>query len=380
MISTQLPATVVVSGIPDIDSPAPTPAVPASHRSILKRALLLLLVGIASIAAVRAGRQWWTVGRFIENTDDAYVGGNVTTIAPEVSGFIARVAVEDNQLVHTGDLLIQLDERDYRAALAKADATVALQQAALSNLDATRHLQDSVIDQARAEISSVAAEISRTRDDEVRFQKLLATSAVSIQAYQQADTDHKRALAAGEKAQSALNAAQSQLDVIATRKLQAEAALQQAIAARESARLNLSYTELRAPVDGIVGNRSAQVGAYAGAGSQLISLVPVHGLWIDANFKESQIAEMHPGSPATVRIDSIPGRVFQGRVSSIAPATGAQFSVLPPENATGNFTRIVQRLAVRVVIDDQDLTSYQLRPGLSVKAEVDTRSHGKAGS
>jgi membrane fusion protein (multidrug efflux system) len=378
MISTQLSETVTVGGIPDIE-PASPAASPALRRSLLKRALFLLLIVTAVIAAVRAGRQWWTVGRFIESTDDAYVAGNVTTIAPEVAGFIARVAVEDNQLVHAGDLLIQLDDRDYRAALAKADASVALQQAVLSNLDATRHLQDSVIDQARAEISSVAAEISRTRDDEARFQKLLATSAVSIQAYQQADTDHKRALAAGEKAQSALNAAQSQLDVIATQKLQAEAALQQAIAARESARLNLSYTELRAPVDGIVGNRSAQVGAYAGAGSQLISLVPVRGLWIDANFKESQIAEMHPGSSATVRIDSIPGRTFQGRVVSIAPATGAQFSVLPPENATGNFTRIVQRLAVRVVIDE-DLTSYQLRPGLSVKAEVDTRSNGKAGS
>jgi membrane fusion protein (multidrug efflux system) len=286
--------------------------------------------------------------------------------------------VADNQLVHAGDLLIQLDDRDYRAALARAEAAVAMQQAVLPNLEATRQVQESVIAQAHAAIRSITAEIQRTRDDADRAQKLLAASAVSEQVYQQADTDYVRAQADGEKARAALAVAERQLGVIATQKVQAEAALQQALAQRETARLYLGYTQLRDPIDGIVGNRNAQVGAYVAAGSPLISLVPLHGLWIDANSKETQIAAMHPGSPAEVSIDSLPGRVFRGRVASLAPATGAKFSVLPPENATGNFTRIVQRLAVRIILDDEGAAA--LRPGLSVQAEVDTQPHHAAGS
>ena len=376
MQTTSLPAPAAISGDPAADSPV---AAASRRRSLLKRALLLGLITLAGTGTAKWSRHWWTVGRFMESTDDAYVGGNVTSIAPQVSGFIGRVAVEDNQLVHAGDLLVQLDDRDYRAALAKADAAVAVQQALLANLDATRHQHLATIAQAEAEVSAADAEITRSREDQSRLQKLLATHAISLQASQQADSDYQRAVAAGAKARSALEAAQRYLEVIAAQKLQAEAALAQAKAQRESAQLDLSYTELRAPVDGIVGNRSAQVGAYASTGSQLISLVPVHGLWVDANFKESQIEGMHPGSPVSIRIDSIRGKVFTGKVASIAPATGAQFSVLPPENATGNFTRIVQRLAVRLVLDDEDTASFQLRPGLSVKAEVDTRPTGKAG-
>jgi len=171
-------------------------------------------------------------------------------------------------------------------------------------------------------------------------------------------------------------AAQQELAVIDTQKQQAQAALQQAVALRDSAELNLGYTELRAPIDGIVGNRSAQNGAYAITGSQLISLVPARGLWVDANFKESQLALVRPGSPATVTLDSLPGKVFPGHVVSIAPATGAQFSVLPPENATGNFTKIVQRVTARIALDDESAARGQLRPGLSVTAKV----NGKVGS
>lgn len=378
MTSTQMPAAVL-SAPPLTETPPPAIANPTVfHRPILKRALLALLLAAVLIAAAIYGRHWWTAGRFIESTDDAYVGGNITAIATQASGYVAQVAVADNQVVHAGDLLVQLDDRDYRAALARAEAAVAMQQAVLPNLEATRQVQESVIAQAHAAIRSIAAEIKRTRDDADRAQKLLAASAVSEQVYQLADTDYVRAQADGEKARAALEVAERQLAVIATQKLQAEAALQQAIALRETARLNLGYTHLRAPVDGIVGNRNAQVGAYATAGAQLISLVPLHGLWIDANFKETQIAAMHPGSPAAVTIDSLPGRVFPGHVASIAPATGAKFSVLPPENATGNFTRIVQRLAVRIILDDEGAAA--LRPGLSVKAEVDTLSSPGAGS
>lgn len=373
------PASAVNASRYELKNPSGTTG-PAKNRKLsLKRATLVSLIVLTGLGIGRFTYNWWTVGRFFESTDDAYIGGDVTVIAPEVAGFIAQVAVKDNQQVHAGDLLIKLDDRDYRAALAKADAAVAMQQATLTNLDATRHLQAAVIDQAKAEIAATDAETFRTHDDQVRFQKLLGTGAISIQGFQQADSDYKRALAAGAKAQAALAAAQRQLDVIASQKQQAQAALQQAIAQRESAQLNLGYTELRAPMDGIVGNRSAQTGAYATTGSQLISLVPTHGLWIDANFKENQLAHVRPGSPATVKVDMLSGKTFRGHVVSIAPATGAQFSVLPPENATGNFTKIVQRVTVRIALDDETAAIGQLRPGLSVTAKVDTRANGKAG-
>jgi membrane fusion protein, multidrug efflux system len=192
--------------------------------------------------------------------------------------------------------------------------------------------------------------------------------------FQQADADEKKASAAVEKARAALDAARRRLDVIDTQKQQARAALDQAIAERDLAQLNLSYTELRAPIDGAVGNRSARAGAYATVGAQLISLVPARGLWVDANFKESQLAHIRAGSPAAIEADVLPGRVFRGHVASLAPATGAQFSVLPPENATGNFTKIVQRVPVRIQLDDGAATFGDLRPGLSVTAAVDERS------
>jgi len=339
----------------------------------VKKALLVAVILLAGIVATVFGRHWWAVGRFIETTDDAYVGGDVTVIAPEVSGFISKLAVADNEQVHAGDLLVRLDDRDYRAALAKAEAAVAIQSATLANLAATHHLQEAIISQAQAEIAATDAETTRARDDQARYQKLVKSGAASAQNSEKADTDYKEAVAAGDQARAALTAAQRTLDVIETQKLQTQAAWQQAVAERDVAKLNLSYTELRAPIDGIVGNRSAQVGAYAQTGAQLISLVPARGLWIDANFKEDQIAGMRAGSPVTVKVDLIGGKVFHGHVVSIAPATGAQFSVLPPENATGNFTKIVQRIAVRIVLDDEKATTGQLRPGLSVTAKVDTR-------
>jgi membrane fusion protein (multidrug efflux system) len=331
------------------------------------------LAFLALIGVTGASYYWWTVGRFIESTDDAFVGGDVTVIAPKVAGFISRIPVADNQEVHAGDLLLKLDDRDYRAALAKAEAAVSLQKATLKNLEATRHLQDAFVTQAQAEIAATDAEITRTHDDQIRYKNLAASGTESAQSFENADTAYKQALADGEKSRAALTAAQRQLEVIATQRQQAQAALDAATAERDLSRLDLSYTELRAPIDGIIGNRSAQVGAYATAGSQLISLVPTHGLWIDANFKENQLAQFHPGSPATVKIDLFGRKSFRGRVVSIAPATGAQFSVLPAENATGNFTKIVQRVAVRIQLDDESALLGQLRPGLSVMARVNTK-------
>jgi membrane fusion protein (multidrug efflux system) len=325
------------------------------------------------IGAAWYGHQWWTVGRFIDSTDDAYVGGDVTVIAPKVAGFIVEVAVTDNQAVHAADLLVKLDDRDYRAALAKAAAAVAGQEATLANLDATRSLQDSMIAQAEAEVAAAEAEVARSRFDVMRYNRLASDQYASLQRFQQADADNKKAIAAVEKARAALAAARRRLDVIDTQKQQTRAALDQAIAERDMAQLNLGYTELRAPIDGVVGNRSARNGAYAMVGAQLISLVPAHGLWVDANFKESQLAHIRPGLAASVEADVLPGRVFHGHIASLAPATGASFSVLPPENATGNFTKIVQRVPVRIHLDDGESTLDILRPGLSVTAAVDER-------
>ena len=340
-----------------------------NRKRLIVRAVLAAIV----IGAIGFGYHWWSEGRFIEDTDDAYIGGNVTVIAPKVAGYIAKLEVTDNQQVHVGEVIARLDDRDYRAALAKADGAVGAAQAALANLDATRQLQEAVIGQARAGVNASNAETSRARDDQVRYQNLSAKAAVSIQSSQKADAAYKQALAGDQKAQAELTAAQRELDVIGTRKQQAQAALEQAMAERDLAKLNLEYTVLRSPIDGVIGNRRAREGAYATVGSQLLSIVPSHGLWVDANFKEGQLAHFKPGQRATIEADVMPGHVFHGTVSSLAPATGAQFSVLPAENATGNFTKIVQRVPVRILLDEKDAALGTLRPGLSVNAEVDVR-------
>jgi membrane fusion protein (multidrug efflux system) len=352
---------------------AVVPVAPAAGRKrLITRAVLLL----AALGAAGFGYHWWSEGRFLEETDDAYIGGNVTVVAPKVAGYIATLEVTDNQLVRAGDVLARLDDRDYRAALAKAEGAVAAGQAALANLDATRALQQAVIGQARAGVAASGAETSRARDDQTRYQNLSAKAAVSLQSSQRADAEYKQALAGDQKSQAQLMAAQRELDVIGTRKLQAQAALDQALAERDIAQLNLEYTVLRAPLDGTIGNRRARAGAYATVGNQLLAIVPSHGLWVDANFKEGQLAKFKPGQRASIKADLMPGHVYHGTVSSLAPATGAQFSVLPPENATGNFTKIVQRVPVRIVLDERDAAVALLRPGLSVTAEVDVRGEG----
>jgi membrane fusion protein (multidrug efflux system) len=231
-----------------------------------------------------------------------------------------------------------------------------------------------MIAEAQAGVASSDAEITRARADQNRYRSLSATAAASVQSFEKADADYKQAFAGGQRAQAGLQAAQRQIDVIATQKQQVEASLAGAIAERDKAQLDLDNTALRAPIDGTVGNRSARAGAYATSGTQLLSVVPARGLWVDANFKENQLAGMRAGLAATITADVLPGESFHGYVTSLAPATGAQFSVLPPENATGNFTKIVQRVPVRIQLDDAAGTLGRLRPGLSVAADVDTRA------
>lgn len=361
-----------------MDANASTPAQPATQppsqgASSRKKWLQISLLTLAVVGALAYACHWWLNGRFIENTDDAYVGADVTVISAKVPGYITEVAVQDNQFVKAGDLLARIDVRDYRAALAKADGAVAAQQASLVNLDANGQLQQAIINQAKAQLDATDAETQRASDDHTRYQNLVRTQAVSVESAQRVDATWKTARANRARADAGLLAARRQLDVIDSQRGQARAALQQAQAEHDQAQLNIGYTELRAPIDGYVGNRRARLGAYAATGSQLISVVPAQGLWIDANFKEDQLARMQVGQGVSVRADILPDRQFHGHIESLAPATGAQFSVLPAENATGNFTKIVQRVPVRVRLDSRDAAFGALRPGLSVVAEVDTR-------
>lgn len=358
-----------MTSMPSPDS-VPVKTRPALFKHLLIAGSVLLVLILAGMYALH----WWGAGRFLEETDDAYIGGNVTVIGPKVAGYIEEVLVGDNQSVNAGDVLIRLDARDYRANLAKAEGAVAAEEALLANLDATEQLQHAVIGQARAGIDAASAETARSRDDNTRYKRLVSSNAVSVESAQRADATFKTAQALSARAQAELLAAQRQLVVIETQKQQARAALQQARAERDLAELNLGYTELRAPVDGVIGNRRARVGAYAQAGSQQLSVVPASGLWVDANFKEDQLARMKPGQRVSIRADVLSGQEFHGHLDSLAPATGSLFSVLPPENATGNFTKIVQRVPVRIVLDPADGVLGHLRPGLSVTAEVDTRA------
>lgn len=349
-----------------------------SKPKVRKALLRITVLALAIMGGAGYANHWWNNGRFFEDTDDAYVGADVTVISAKVPGYIAEVAVVDNQFVKAGDVLARIDARDYDAALAKADGAVAAQRARLANLDAVELLQQAIISQAKAQIEARSAEAQRALNDRVRYQTLVNSQAVSVQSAQRVEATWKTAQADRAHAEAGLLAARQQLAVIDTQRQQTRAALTQAEADREQARLNILYTELRAPVDGYVGNRRAKVGAFAASGSQLISVVPAHGLWVDANFKEDQLAHMQIGQTVSVTADILPGRTFHGRIESIAPATGAQFSVLPPENATGNFTKIVQRVPVRVRLEGSDADFGALRPGLSVIAEVDTRPQALA--
>jgi membrane fusion protein (multidrug efflux system) len=349
------------------------PTAPARLRRPSRRALLALGGGLALAAAAGFGWHYVTIGRFIESTDDAYVGGDVTAIAPKVSGVIAQVAVTDNQAVRAGDLLVRLDARDFAAALAKADAAVAQAQAGLAAQDAAAAAQRDMVAQARAALGADAAALTLARDNAARYAHLAATQAGSRQDAQSAEAAQAEAQAAQARDAAALAAASAQLDVIATQKQAQAAALAGALADDQEARLTLSYAQIRAPFDGVVGDRAAEAGGYATLGTPLLSLVPAHGLWVDANFKEDQLARIRPGDPVTIQADALPGVAITGHVAALAPATGAIFSILPAENATGNFTKIVQRVPVRILLDGAAGDLGALRPGLSVIASVDTK-------
>ncbi|HEU5015214.1 MAG TPA: HlyD family secretion protein [Roseiflexaceae bacterium] len=356
----------------DRDIAAPTRRARRSKQ--LGKRSLLVAAGLAILAgAADYGHHWWTIGRFVESTDDSYVGGDVTPIAPHVAGFVQQVLVKDNQHVRAGQSLVRLDPDDYQATLNHANAVLQARVAALANLRAKRLLQQSVIAGAEADLAAQQARAEFADQDAKRYQLLALTAAGSRQSAQKALADNRSARAGVRASQAAAEAAGQQLSVLDTEITAAEAGIAQATADLRTAQLNLGYTDITAPIDGYIGNRYAQVGAYVASGTNLLSVVPARGLWVDANFKEDQLAQMKPGDPATIVADVLPGRPFHGHVASLAPATGAVFSVIPPQNATGNFTKIVQRVPVRITLDGNATDLGLLRPGLSVTASVDTK-------
>jgi membrane fusion protein, multidrug efflux system len=324
---------------------------------------------VVLVVLVAAGTYWFTVLRFIQTTDDAYVGGNVTVMAPKVNGFVSDLLVTDNQRVTAGQVLIRLDARDYDAKLAQASADVQGAQAAVAELQAREQLQGAVINQGQAEVRVSAAELTRSASDQTRYRQLVKDDAVSNQVVERADADFSTARANVDKSAAALLAAQRQLAVIDAQLNDARARVATAEALQRLAELNVEYTTIRSPVDGYVGNRTARVGMLANVGSSLLTIVPADGLWVDANFKEDQLKKMQIGDTVDVQLDAA-SDVIHGRIQSLAPATGATFSVLPPENATGNFTKIVQRVPVRIVLDVPKTLQNVLRAGLSATVKV----------
>jgi membrane fusion protein (multidrug efflux system) len=342
-------------------------------RGIVKRAVLAaaLLAGVAF--AGDFGYRYWTVGRFIESTDDAYVKADYTTVAPKVAGYIRQVLVSDNDQVKAGQVLARIDDRDFQAALSQARADVKAAEAAITNIDAQIALQQSVIEQARATIDASQASLDFAVSDAARSARLITNGAGTQSRAEQTLSAREQAAAAVERDRAALVAAQNKVPVLQTQREQSAAQRDRAAAAAQQAELNLSYTDIVAAVDGTVGARSIRVGQYVTSGTQLMAVVPLHAVYVVANFKETQLTYISPGQPVEIKVDSFPDISIKGHVDSVSPASGLEFSLLPPDNATGNFTKIVQRIPVKIVIDDE-APSGLLRSGMSVEPEIDTKA------
>jgi len=346
---------------------------PAAKPRRRKRFVVPGLMLVAALVLAWIG-YWWLHGRYFQSTDDAYVGGNVTVISPRVSGYVSKICVKDNVYVHAGDALVELDPADFAARRRAADAKVDAAKAALGRLDAQVQLTHADIAEATAEQQASRATLTFAEQDAARYAQLASSSAGTMQAAQQAHSRHAQAEAKFRAAASGLLARQRQLAVVEAQIAEARATLSQARAEAHEAALDASYTVIRAPIDGYVGDRSAHVGTFVGAGSQLMSLVPSRGLWVDANFKEDQLARMRRGQAVSIVADVDPGKKISGHVVSLSPASGSVFSLIPAQNATGNFTKIVQRVPVRIALDGRFADVGVLRPGLSVTATVDTQA------
>ena len=339
-----------------------------------KRVLLPGILAVAVAGGLWFAYDWWTVGRFMVSTDDAYVQGDIASIAPKVTGYIENIPVVANQSVKAGDVIFQLDEGDYKIALDDAEAKLATQKQTLIRIRAQTEAAQAALQQAEAEKQAATAVLTNAQNAIARVQKLHETRFVAQAELDtaQSSLDQARARVAGSDAQIA--SAKANIEVLNAQYGEAESMMKSLELARDKAARDLSFTTLRAPFDGVIGNLSGKKGDLVSPGQKIAALVPVNELYIDANFKETQLANIKTGETAHIYVDAIDGTKFDGKVASIAPASGAVFSLLPPENATGNFTKVVQRVPVRIMIPKEALESGKIRAGLSVVVDIDTRT------
>jgi membrane fusion protein, multidrug efflux system len=349
--------------------------VPARPGRSAKEAFRKLLLAGAAVAVLGGatwyGYDYWTVGRYLVSTDDAYVKADNTTIAPKVSGYLTDVKVGDNERVTAGQVLARIDDRDFTVALDQAKADVSAAQAALASKQAQLDVQQAVIAAAKATVDVDTATKTFALQENKRYTDLAATGFGSVQNAQAAQSRNAGAEAAIQRDTANLASALKQVELLKAEIAQATAAVARATALEKQAELNLGYTTISAPIDGVVGNRTLRTGQFVQAGTQLMSLVPASGAYVVANFKETQLTHVGKGQAVDLEVDMFPGQIVHGHVDSLAPASGQEFALLPPDNATGNFTKVVQRIPVKIALDD---TSIALRPGMSVIPTIATRS------
>lgn len=356
------------SGEPAAAKPSP------ARRLGLKPMILAGALVAAVIGGGYYGYNWWTTGRFMVSTDDAYVGAKNATLAAKVSGYVSRIAFEDNAQVHAGDIIATIDDGDYKLAVEAARGKAETQQATIERLDKQIVAQQAALEQARAQLVSMQAAAVRAQQELDRQQALSGKGFASKQALEQAQASRDQANAAVQSAQAAIDAAAANVDVSRGQREEAARLLKELQTALAKAERDLSFTVLRAPFDGVMGNRAIQAGDYVQAGQRLASLVPLDAVYVDANFKETQLGRLRAGQTVAINVDALPGEAITGTVESVAPASGSVFSLLPPDNATGNFTKIVQRVPVRIRVPAEIAARGALRPGMSVVVSVNTKA------
>jgi len=346
---------------------------PRLSSARLKEAALGLALAAGLFAATDYGRYYWTTGQYLVSTDDAYVDAHSAMLSPKVSGYISEVPVDDNQPVKVGQVIARIDPRDYHTALDQARANVAAAQANIQTMKQQISQQTLAVEQARQSVASDRAALVYSQQNFERYTALARTGAGTVQQAQQAQSDLLEKQAGLQRDTAGIASAQKQIAVFEAQLAQARANLAQQQANEHQVELNLSYTTISAPFDGTVGARTAQVGQYVQPGTQLMALVPLHSVYITANYMETQLTDVRAGQPVTINVDTFPGTVVHGHVASLSPASGQQFALLPPDNATGNFTKIVQRIPVKIELDRGDPLAGRLRPGMSVEPTIDTK-------
>lgn len=356
--------------------PAVSDSSVGSHgrRSGIKRTLLAAVALGVIAGAAYYGHGYWTTGRFQVSTDDAYVKADSTTVAPKISGYLADVLVSDNETVKAGQPLARIDDRDFKTALDQAKADVAAAEATVNAKQASLDIQQSTIGAARATLDVDKANETFAEQNSKRYANLASSGYAPVQTAQQAASAIAAAQATIVRDTATLEAATKQVDLLKAELAQAKASLTRDQAIQRQAELNLSYTTISAPVSGTIGNRTLRVGQYVQAGTQLMAVVPTTDAYIVANYKETQLTDVHAGQPVDIEVDMFPGRTYHGHVDSLSPASGQEFALLPPDNATGNFTKVVQRIPVKIILDGDAAEKGDLRPGMSVQPSIDTKA------